>query len=735
MNPSVQRLWRNARATRLRQAGGLLLPLVIAGIVLARPFATTGMVLITAGLLAVGAWLWRQWQAMDARWLVRQLNRDAALHDSADLLLADNTGLNPLQRRLKQQLEARISQHPPTLETPFPRRLAIAAWLLLAVALAASGWARQPSPAATPQAAASSAATHSAPAVAPALEAIALGITPPAYTGMASSQQDSLDVRAPQGSALHWQLRIANVQTAALHFHDGRVIALERNASGLWQARHTLNASALYRLVTEPALANAPLHRLDATPDLPPQIRVVTPEQPLTLGRIGQRHWELVFEASDDYAVQPGASLLLTRTEGSGENITFHETRIALTGSGTPALRRFSHRVDITALKAGPGDDVIARLEVRDNRRPQAQTSHSPSLILRLPSEAEQQASDLEGAIKKVMPAYFRSQRQIILDAEALIAQRRNLADEAFVLRSDAIGVDQRILRLRYGQFLGEESEGEPEPPPGLKKADGANEGEEHHDGDGHDHAGDSHASGSHAGHDHGEASEPRAMGTTTVQDVLAEYGHTHDHAEAATLLDPQTRATLKAALDAMWLSEGALRQGKPEQALPHAYKALGFIKEVQQAERIYLARLGPDLPPIDFNRRMTGKRDGLSSRRLAVPGNASTDDAIAQAWLALDRGGLPDLDALQRWLGAHSQRLRDPLALAAALDPLLRDPACLPCRNDLRAALWQAWSQPVARPLARPQPDAMGQRYLDALERGPATRTTPHATPMKAQP
>ena len=74
-------------------------------------------------------------------------------------------------------------------------------------------------------------------------------------------------------------------------------------------------------------------------------------------------------------------------------------------------------------------------------------------------------------------------------------------------------------------------------------------------------------------------------------------------------------------------------------------------------------------------------------------------------------------------------------VALAAAVDPLLRDPACLPCRQSLRAALWQAWNQPPARVLPRTAPDAMGQRYLDALERGPATRTTPHATPMKAQP
>ena len=719
MNPHVRTLWRRARAARIRQAGWLLLPLACAAIIAIRPFGHWAMAVLAAGALFIALWLWRTLHTMDARWLVRQLNGEPNLHDSADLLLADHAGaegrqLNPLQRQLKAQLEAAIAKRSTPLSTPFPRRALAAAIISGVLLIAAAWWARQPaSPPTAPRPSAATAAV--ATDATPQLHAIALRIAPPAYTGQAASTQQALDVRAPQDSVLQWQLHIAHVQSAALHFHDGRQIALERGDDDSWHARHTLSASALYRVVTEPALADAPLHRLDATTDLPPQVRVITPEQPLTLGRPGQRHWELLFEASDDYGVQAGASLLLTRTEGSGENITFHETRIALRGSGPATLRRFSQRVDIAALGAQPGDDLIARLDVRDNRAPTAQAGQSPSLILRLPSEAEQQASDLEGAIKKVLPAYFRSQRQIIIDAEALIAQRRSLDAERFVVRADAIGVDQRILRLRYGQFLGEESEGEPEAPPGLSKPTGDHDSDGRSDDDGHDHA----ATG-HAGHDHGEPQAPKPMGTTTVSDVLAEYGHTHDHAEAATLLDPQTRAILKSALDAMWLSEGELRQGRPEQALPHAYKALAFIKQVQQAERVYLARLGPELPPIDMARRMTGKREGAASRRLAIDAGAPVDTAIAQAWLALDRGAAPPVDALQGWLGRHAGELRDPLALAAALDPLRSDPTCQPCRDHLRAALWQAWTQPVARPLARPAADAMGQRYLDALQRDP---------------
>src|SRR5690606_18614030 len=127
-----------------------------------------------------------------------------------------------------------------------------------------------------------------------------------------------------------------------------------------------------------------------------------------------------------------------------------------------------------------------------------------------------------------------------IIDAEALLKQRRTLDADSFVKRADAIGVDQRILRLRYGQFLGEEAEGGARPPPTGDLPTGAAPTADAHAGE---HTDDD-------GHDHGTAGSEGTPVFGSASDVLAEYGHTHDHAEAATLLDPQTRAILKAALD-----------------------------------------------------------------------------------------------------------------------------------------------------------------------------------------
>ena len=57
------------------------------------------------------------------------------------------------------------------------------------------------------------------------------------------------------------------------------------------------------------------------------------------------------------------------------------------------------------------------------------------------------------------MPEYFRSQRQIIIDSEKLLREKKCIAKETFNARSNSLAYDQKVLRLRYGEFLGEEFE------------------------------------------------------------------------------------------------------------------------------------------------------------------------------------------------------------------------------------------------------------------------------------
>ncbi|MEL1263525.1 hypothetical protein [Pseudoxanthomonas putridarboris] len=717
---------RRLRQARRHAVGGdvllwAALPVAAAALLWRTTTPAIAMTVLLAGIALVLGVAGRRAKRFDTHWLVRQLNgRRKDLDDSADLLFASSASLGPLQQLQQARVRQRLQAQPaPDLRTSWPWPRIAAGWLAaLAILAAAALWpprapdARTLAPGDEPVAA--------VPGI-PRLVAQRLQVTPPAYTGLSARYESTLETKAPEGARLAWTLRFdPQPESAALVFHDGQRIALVRDGDD-WHARHTLAKSTLYRVVASGTESQPPsrLRRLDAIADRPPQVKVLAPDRGLSLVTVGQTRWSLSFEASDDYGVAPTASLKLTLAQGSGENIEFKERTMTLRGSGPATARRFAASLDLAALGMAVGDDLIAQLSVRDNRAPSPQLAQSPGLILRWPADLGNESTGLEALAKKVMPAYFRSQRQIIIDAEALQKQRRSLAAERFVQRSDAIGVDQRILRLRYGQFLGEEAEGAPQPPSTHDTE------ETHDDDDGHDHAGEPAAADD--GHGHGEAVSATGAAFGREADVLEAYGHTHDHAEAATLLDPETRATLKKALDQMWQSELHLRQGHPDQALPFAYKALEYIKQVQQATRIYLARVGPELPPIDETRRMSGNRTGLARRELGALRRAGTldDSAPAQAWRTLaeapggDAGA--DLDALERWLRQNESRVPDALDLFAAIDGVRNDPDCDDCRQRLRALLWSALPQPPAQVPRRDAPDANGRRYLDALRQEPA--------------
>ncbi|MBN8483086.1 MAG: hypothetical protein J0L88_15980, partial [Xanthomonadales bacterium] len=557
------------------------------------------------------------------------------------------------------------------------------------------------------------------PASATTLVATRLVITPPAYTTLPARTGPALDIEAPEGSRLRWQLRFdAEPQAVALEFHDGSRLALERAADG-WNGEHVLAASTLYRIDVDGVapLADARLHRLEAIPDRAPEIRVLAPEQTLTVLDAHQAAWDVVVEASDDHALG-NARIALTLAQGSGEQVTVKEQEILLRPApgGDARQRRYRQRLDLDALGFVQGDDLIVRVRVADTRTPTPNIAQSASFILRWPPEPAAEADGVDGIVQKVLPAYFRSQRQIILDTEALVAARATLSADAFMQRSDAIGVDQKILRLRYGQFLGEEFESGGAPKATAQDAGTRGDG----DPDDHDH-GDKAGSlpEGHAaddGHDHGTP----AFGDAGA--LVGEYGHAHDHAEAATLLDPATKRILKAALGEMWQAELHLRTGRPNDALPFENRALGYIKQVQQASRIYLARVGLDLPPVDESRRLSGERKDLRDVHSPLAAAARDDAALLDFHAALEHGGAADPTQLMRWLRAREKDLPDALAVYAALDAWQRDRACTACRDRLLDRLWPLLPAVAPAAHSRPEPDAAGAAYLDALrgEAGP---------------
>jgi hypothetical protein len=690
-----------ARRRRGAILTALALPLILAAAAVAwRVAGTVGLAaaLLVGTAVALG-WLLRSTRRLDEAWAARQLDaRRADLEDSAGLLLREPEQLNGLQRLQRSRVQQRLAEAPaPDLRPAWPGRALALSWALGAAITTAALLVARPDDASSPFAPPGRAAAPAA-ASEPQLVERHLEIEPPAYTGLPARSEDTLDAKLPAGSQLRWRL-VFEPQPASveLAFHDGSRIALAQ-ADGAWTAERRIDRSALYRVAIDGEAAGSatPLHRLEAIADRPPTIRVLAPTQAVTLIEAGQRQWLLEFEASDDYGLGP-SRLQVTLAQGGGENVTVTERSFPLRGQGDARQRRYSHRLDLAQLALAAGDDVIVRLGIDDNRKPTPNSARSASLILRWPMGSSEETTGMEGIVRQTLPAYFRSQRQVIIDTEALVAERGKAPAERFESRSDAIGVDQRLLRLRYGQFLGEEAEDGPE--------------------------------AAHEDHDHEDAEPAPEPGTT--DSVLEQFGHTHDIPEAATLLDRETRTLLRAALGEMWQAELHLRQGQPERALPYEYRALQRIKQVQQASRIYLARVGLELPPIDATRRLAGEASGVRNRSDPLAPAKPADSPAAALWQRLGESAptgdaaasdalRSDLRALASWVGEREPELPEAIELLAAIDGLDSDPTCAACRQQLRALLWPLLPSPATATGPRvTTAGASGTAYLEALEAG----------------
>ena len=396
-------------------------------------------------------------------------------------------------------------------------------------------------------------------------------------------------------------------------------------------------------------------HDIRVTPDQPPTVTVAAPTEAVHQLAPTTASVRIAVAARDDYGIAR-ATLHLTLARGSGENIRFSDREMPIPSGRDPRRRDWTRNWTVTELGMEPGDELYFFVRAVDNAE-KPHTVQSPTYTLRLPAPPADEEQDVSALPVMVKPESLRSQRQIIIDTEQLIADMRvgdmraKKMDAATVReRSESIAADQGALRRRYGQFLGEES-----------TLFGKEDHEEDHGG-----------------------------GNGKPQDVLHEFGHAHDQVENATLFDDATKKVLRRALSAMWDAEKALRAITPKTALAPEHKALEAIKELQQSERIYLHKTAFAPPPIKEDKRMTGDMTGAAGGRreqsAAPDGVPAPLRTLVQA-LAGD-GPLPSLwtrtahDWVRERITVDEQRLAAQRAIQDVAD------GCLACRPVLRAWL-----------------------------------------------
>ncbi|AVR98792.1 DUF4175 family protein [Pseudoduganella armeniaca] len=640
-------LWRAVARRRLPWWLALLVP-ALAALPVAWP---AGLALLGASG-AWAAWDARQWRRRTAaQWPAWLDDAVPALEDSSRLLAAAPAA--PLARLQRARLAARLqAEVGPAQFDAIARARTRPSWIPLALAAAAAAglWLvpapRQATPVTTP----------AAQAAAPATVALTLKVTPPAYTGAQPYETVARDLQVPRYSTVSW----CAAGATRVELGDGSTLAVLAAGCAAWRALDAVSWRS-----------GALRHDIRVTADQPPTVTVAAPVEAVHLLAPGTASVRIAVAAKDDYGIAR-ATLHLTLARGSGENIRFSDRELPLPQGPDRKRRDWQKAWTLAELGMEPGDELFFFVRATDNDPEHPHTVQSPTHTLRLPGP-EAEALDASALPSMVKPENLRSQRQIIIDTEQLVADMRGKLPPAVLReRSEGIAADQAQLRRRYGQFLGEES---------------TLFGDEHE------------------GHDEHHEEQGKPMNGNT--NLAAQFGHAHDMEDNATIFDPQTKAVLRRALAAMWDAEKALRALAPGSALPPEYKALAAIKELQQAERVYLHRAAFEPPAIREDKRLSGDATGAASYRRA-PGKDAAIEPGASDLPALVRalsgeGALPALWRKQALaaaarLPADEQRLAAQRAVQDVAD------GCVPCRGALRA--WLRATVPAA-PVLQAQAEA----------------------------
>lgn len=467
-------------------------------------------------------------------------------------------------------------------------------------------------------------------------------VSAPAYTGLGKASFTAGNLRVAEGSNVSWVLTFSSEPGKAFIVFSGSdtlQLAIQGNLS---QAAAKVMNSGFYQVfwLSANELRSSDFFKLEVVRDTPPAVAIANLPQFQQLNWDDNMQVQLGAAITDDYGLSD-AYIVATVAKGSGESVKFREEKLGFDSPGKIGGKSVDARklIDLKKMGLTPGDELYFYLEARDNKTPAAQSTTTETYFIQLKDTASYLVSADGGLGVDLMPEYFRSQRQIIIDSEKLVSERGRIKKQEFDNRSNSLAHDQKVLRLRYGEFLGEEFES------GITARD------EHEEAGvvvptteaevvsqyGHVHDSENeHNLIPENEHNHTPALDPEAK-----ENPLEAFAHMHDSEEEATFFVQSVKAKLRAALSLMWDAELHLRMNNPELSLPYQHKILKLLKEISNDSRIYVHRSGFDAPPLKEEKRLTGDLSEVRPRSstYTLEGNKSYEPlkegiAMLESWM-----------------------------------------------------------------------------------------------------
>jgi hypothetical protein len=472
-----------------------------------------------------------------------------------------------------------------------------------------------------------------------------VNITPPSYS-LAKNQAsqralESLDIDTLVGSEARWSFSFSQQDVDYfIIFSNGDRHQLHKQKDGTYHFQRKLNTSMVYHL----AVANADvkvskdfakIHSIKLTPDKAPKIRFISPKNTVTeYGKNTTPNVVAEVHISDDFAVS-SVNILASIAKGSGEGVKFRDQNFTFDRNTlVDGKMHYYKNWSLADLGMEPGDELYFSILASDNREPENQQTRSATKIVRW-LEEEQSGISADGILIDFMPEYFKSQRQIIIETIELIEDRPDLGRAKFNEKSELLGVAQSALKEKYGQYLGDESEG----PQNVGSSVGVTFDESHsteeHSADEQkrpnvqvfdDHGGSNAVITSvdeqhddSAGHQHAGDGVNNNGDISGRMEIINRYGHNHEDSDVGVMTSQDPKALMKKSLSNMWQAELHLMLSEPELALPFEQQAFKLLKLAKKAERIYVKRLGFEPPPVTEQRRYQGEQSDILVKSLQV--------------------------------------------------------------------------------------------------------------------
>lgn len=445
--------------------------------------------------------------------------------------------------------------------------------------------------------------------IVPKIETQEIKVLYPSYTRLGGTTTTDPNIKAVKGSTVQWKLQFDYTVIEPVLDVMGEIKPLQKIGTE-YQIQLPLTTSGFYsfKFKNEEGTAfTSDLFSLEAIPDNPPEIEILGLEQYTYFDFSDKKLVELQSAITDDYGIDE-AYIIATVSKGSGESVKFREEKLSFKETISKGVKsvRATKTLDLNALKMEVGDELYFYIEAFDEKQPKRNVARSETYFAVIKDTVGEQFG-VEGTLGvDQMPDYFRSQRQLIIDTEKLIKDKPNISIQEFKSRSNELGFDQKALRLKYGQFMGDESEME-EAPAEIESHEEAEDQDYAEDQENmlkefmHDHDGDNE-------HNLVEQHEHENENDSEPEDPLHDYLHNHDDPEESTLFEESLKTKLRKALSIMWDAELYLRLYEPEKSLPFQYDALKLIQEIKNSARIYVHRIGFDPPPIKEDSRLTGE-------------------------------------------------------------------------------------------------------------------------------